>query len=444
MTMTKHYIGQDLTGFDDNGKTRPISRLTLNLDNDNYITAGDDTGTELIGDCPYATQPMVDSLLKRLKGYQYQMFDATSVNLDPSAELGDGVTAGGIYSVISRIDDNGIGFPSISAPGSAELEDEYPTEGPLTKFIKRESSSLRSTITKTAEEIKAEIIGEDGAFAQLKLTVDGLQTTVEDVSGKYSTLQQTVDEFNTTVQGINSNYTAVKQTADKIEWLVQGEDSSSFTLTDRMATLAAASINLSGYVTFSNLSGSYNDTLNKTIIDGSLLRTGKIQGLGDGNQSYWNLGTGELVTYKMTAHEMEADGKLTCGTEVQQIKVADGSIHGYGWKGNQHSQSDFGYIDFTGVCHNIDNPNEVWYGIQISSELLRISTDMISVSNTKSTEVTTWAGINSTFKWPYIGKFEQTGFDDAGIPMFKWMNVTAEAQFINGICTKFAVWDGYS
>lgn len=424
--MDKLFIGQKAGSVTTSMEFDPVSKVVLYVSDGLTVEAGKDGGQVLEADCPYATQAMANAILAGLKDRPYRPVQATEALLDPASELGDGMTVAGTYSVLASRDDicDDLYTADIGAPGKREPESELGAyKGSVSREMDRKVAETRSLIAKTADEIRAEITGESGAFAQLKLTVEGLQTTVEDVSGKYS---------------------ALKQTADKIEWLVKGEDSSSFTLTDRMATLAAASINLSGYVTFSNLSGSYNDKLNKTIIDGSLLRTGKIQGLGDGNQSYWNLGTGELVTYKMTAHEMEADGKLTCGTEVQQIKVADGSIHGYGWKGNQHSQSDFGYIDFTGVCHNIDNPNEVWYGIQISSELLRISTDMISVSNTKSTEVTTWAGINSTFKWPYIGKFEQTGFDDAGIPMFKWVNVTAEAQFINGICTKFAVWDGYS
>ena len=43
----KHFVGLDLTGVEDNGLQRPISRVTLLLDNENSITAGDDTGLEL-------------------------------------------------------------------------------------------------------------------------------------------------------------------------------------------------------------------------------------------------------------------------------------------------------------------------------------------------------------------------------------------------------------
>ena len=92
----KHFVGLDLTGVEDNGLQRPISRVTLLLDNENSITAGDDTGLELLADCPHATQAMANAILAQIKGYRYRMFSADNAGLDPSAELGDGVTAGGV------------------------------------------------------------------------------------------------------------------------------------------------------------------------------------------------------------------------------------------------------------------------------------------------------------------------------------------------------------
>ena len=51
----KFFVGLDLTGVEDNGRQRPISRVTLLLDDENSVTAGDDTGAELLADCPHAT-----------------------------------------------------------------------------------------------------------------------------------------------------------------------------------------------------------------------------------------------------------------------------------------------------------------------------------------------------------------------------------------------------
>ena len=154
-----------------NGKFKPISRVTLLLDDSNAITAGDDTGREIVANCPHATQTMVDALLDSLKGYEYQAYEAGNANIDPSAELGDGVTVGGIYSVIAKMRDDGSGYASLSAPGEAELEDEYPMDGPMTQMFNREIKKVRSAITKTAEEIRAEVSGlVDGEYVSASIT----------------------------------------------------------------------------------------------------------------------------------------------------------------------------------------------------------------------------------------------------------------------------------
>ena len=39
----KFFVGLDLTGMENNGVQRPISRVTFLLDDENSVTAGDDT-----------------------------------------------------------------------------------------------------------------------------------------------------------------------------------------------------------------------------------------------------------------------------------------------------------------------------------------------------------------------------------------------------------------
>ena len=155
--LDKHYVGKDLTDLGDNGQMRPISRITLIIDDDNYVTAGNDSGVELQADCPYATQNMADTLLDSLRGYQYQMYSAEAVNIDPAAELGDGVTVGNMYSIIARIDDGGVGYPSISAPGESELQDEYPVIGPTTQEFKRRIEAVKKWAEENDQDLKQAI-----------------------------------------------------------------------------------------------------------------------------------------------------------------------------------------------------------------------------------------------------------------------------------------------
>lgn len=177
----KYYVGGDVTSFADNGKYKPISRVTLLVDDENSLTAGDDTGMEVIASCPHATQPMVNALLQAMKGYQYQAYEAGAANIDPAAELGDGVTVCGIYSPLSKLSDDGRGYAGISSPGEAEMEDEYPADGYITQEFNRKVAETRSLITKTSEEILLKVEGIDGKYTEVKTTLDGL--TVTDQSG---------------------------------------------------------------------------------------------------------------------------------------------------------------------------------------------------------------------------------------------------------------------
>lgn len=178
----KYYVGRDVTSFSDKGKYKPISRVTLLVDDENSLTAGDDTGMEVIASCPHATQPMVNALLQTMKGYQYQAYEAGAANIDPAAELGDGVTVGGIYSPLSKLSDDGRGYAGISSPGEAEMEDEYPAGGYITQEFNRKIAETRSTITKTSEEINLKVEGIDGRVSDITQTVDGISLSVTSAS----------------------------------------------------------------------------------------------------------------------------------------------------------------------------------------------------------------------------------------------------------------------
>lgn len=178
----KYYVGKDVTSFSDKGKYKPISRVTLLVDDENSLTAGDDTGMEVIASCPHATQPMVNALLQTMKGYQYQAYEAGAANIDPAAELGDGVTVGGIYSPLSKLSDDGRGYSDISSPGEAEMEDEYPSEGYISQEFNRKIAETRSAITKTSEEINLKVEGIDGRVSDITQTVDGISLSVTSAS----------------------------------------------------------------------------------------------------------------------------------------------------------------------------------------------------------------------------------------------------------------------
>lgn len=241
----KYYVGGDITSFSDNGKYKPISRVTLLVDDENSLTAGDDTGMEVIASCPHATQPMVNALLQTMKGYQYQAYEAGAANIDPAAELGDGVTVGGIYSPLSKLSDDGRGYAGISSPGEAEMEDEYPAEGYITQEFNRKIAETRTTITKTSEEIMLKVEGIDGKYTEVKTTLDGL--TVTDESGTTKINGSSIKTDNLYVDAANIKGTL---TADQIQTgsirvgdLKDGSNYATKTYVDNNAGLNANEVN---------------------------------------------------------------------------------------------------------------------------------------------------------------------------------------------------------
>lgn len=268
----KFYVGLDLTGFENNGVQRPVSRVTLRVDEERVLTAGDDSGFELAADCPHATQAMVNSILARVRGFQYQMYEASDINIDPAAELGDGITAGGVYAVIARVDDDGSGFPSASAPGEAELEDEYPSGGPMTQEFNRKIAETRSRITKTAEEIRLEVENEmQGLSASFSVQLNSVVSRVQGVEGNVSTLTQTADSLQSQINSANGNISSISQKVDNITLsVVNGSTSSTIKLLAGGVELSSQNITMSGLVTYKGLSDG------TTTINGGCIKTGTI------------------------------------------------------------------------------------------------------------------------------------------------------------------------
>lgn len=179
----KVYLGQNASDLDYDEKAPKISRVNLAVDSDHIYTSGDDTGRTLEVSCPWGSQAMADSILAKVSGIEYQPYEASDALLDPATEIGDGITLGGVYSVLAQsyVSLDKQCAANISAPYTDEIDDEYPYKTPEQRKTERQLAQTRSLITKTAEEIKLEVQGLDGKYTKLSQTVDGF--TFEDESG---------------------------------------------------------------------------------------------------------------------------------------------------------------------------------------------------------------------------------------------------------------------
>ena len=135
----KVYVGKDVASFENAPAFTPYSKVILWYDDENAFTAGDDTGRTMEADCPWATQAMAERMLDKVKGFAYRPFSARDAQLDLAAELGDGVTVNGVYSVLASIDTtfDAMCAADIGAPGEEEIDHEYPYLSPVQREMAR-------------------------------------------------------------------------------------------------------------------------------------------------------------------------------------------------------------------------------------------------------------------------------------------------------------------
>lgn len=358
----KYYVGGDITSFSDNGKYKPISRVTLLVDDENSLTAGDDTGMEIVASCPHATQAMVNALLQTMKGYQYQAYEAGAANIDPAAELGDGVTVGGIYSPLSKISDDGRGYAGISSPGEAEMEDEYPSDGYIMQEFNRKIAKIRSTITKTSEEIMLKVEGIDGRVTSLSTSINGIEANIKSIDGSITNIKADINGLRTTVSGKIDGSTAqsmIDQSIGKITLSVSsGSNGTTFEILNNGVVVdSTGSIDL--HVDAVNIDG----TLTASEIEGD-----KITVRND---------AGRRCGYIYTEYASTADYKMTLESKAMELNATSGNLYLSGNNGRSALNFDYDFIDCRGdFAPNADNrynlgaPNFVWSAIYCSTNEL--------------------------------------------------------------------------
>lgn len=174
-------------------------------------------------------------------------------------------------------------------------------------------STNTSQITQTATQIRSEVAN----------TLRNYSTTTQMNSSISQTASQIRSEVSTAINGVTQNISVVEQTANKISWLVKsGTSSSNFTLTDRAISLVANTINLDGYVKFTNLS-QVNST---TTINGGNITTGTIDASKATitNINATNINTGNLSANRISGGTLDAN-KITV-TNLSASSITTGTL----------------------------------------------------------------------------------------------------------------------
>lgn len=272
----RHIVGKRVSSFELYDKLGPITGIALLLDDENELIAGDDTGYMLEVSCPYGTQAIADDLLAKLQGKTYQGYRAQNAVLDPTAELGDGITVNGIYSLLAhRVVTFGPGHMSeIAAPGESALEHEYSWKSPEKKEFERKLAQTRSLISKTAEEVKISVEELNGKYTALSVTLDGVTITDPDGTTKIKGSSIETSSLYVDAAHITGKLTASQVEIDlsgSIKWTdlsadVQNEINDAYAMAeDAEAAAADAADTVDGW--------RYNGG---TYIDGSMVMAGTV------------------------------------------------------------------------------------------------------------------------------------------------------------------------
>ena len=298
----KIFLGSNVGELETGDVPANITRVNLSVDSDHYYTAGDDTGRAIEVTCPWGTQEMANSILASVSGKTYQPYTATDALLDPAAEIGDAVTIGGYYSVIAGISTSfdRACAPTISAPGSDEIDDEYPYESREKRETDRQLAQTRSLISKTAEEIRLEVSNElDGLSTSIDIKLDSITSQITGINGQVSSITQTVSGIQTQITGLNNQVSSIDQKVDSISLDVSnGTSSSRILLTVDGVQVSSATVRFTGNIVFESDLADGN-----TTVSGDCITTGEI------SARYIKLG-GQMEVYESLRSSADVGGYI--------------------------------------------------------------------------------------------------------------------------------------
>lgn len=150
------------------------TKVVISVSDDVEYSAGTDTGRTLTIVCPWGTQAMAETLLSRVRGFQYQPFTASGSHLDPSVELGDGVTVGKVYSGVftKDVSHGPLYTADISAPGGEKINYQYEYKSPQERKVERQNREIRASLSVQADRITQEVTERQSQTEELRSTLN--------------------------------------------------------------------------------------------------------------------------------------------------------------------------------------------------------------------------------------------------------------------------------
>lgn len=257
------FVGRQAAYIEDIPAMEPIGKVILKVDDNNaYVSKSDTVGVTLEVDCAYGSQRIADDLLAQLQGYVYRPVQAEDALIDPAAELGDGVTISGVYTVLAQKDTlwDALAAADIGAPGSAELESEFRFTSAAEMKFQYQEAQTRSLIAKNSESVQILVERTDDVeqeISYIQVDLEGITQRVQDAEGNIGALELTATQLTAQIAGKIDGTDAQALIDLSLDGLTlsasNGATSSTITLRAGDTVIDSAKVSFTGVVTFSAL-----------------------------------------------------------------------------------------------------------------------------------------------------------------------------------------------
>lgn len=230
-------VRKSLSSLEKQDTFNGYSKVVVVVSDEMEYSAGTDSGRTLTLDCPWGTQKMAEDILSRIQGFQYQPYTADGAHIDPAAEIGDGFSAGNLYSGIysKNVSHGALYTANVSAPGGEKINYKYEYKTPTQRKIERHYSEMKSTFKVQADKISAEVSARieqgDELTSRLDIQSDQISARVTKTGGSSSSFgwellddSWTVKANNTTVFQITKSGAEVRGKITALSGKIGGFD----------------------------------------------------------------------------------------------------------------------------------------------------------------------------------------------------------------------------
>lgn len=360
------------------------SKVHVDVTDELFYEAGDDTGRTLTMFCPWGTQATANKALARIRGYQHQPYTATGAYIDPATEVGDAVSVGSVFGGVltKNVTVGPLYVAEVSAPGEESIDYKYEYKSPTQRQIERNRSEMRATFKVQADQISAEV-----------------SARIEQGNELTSRLDIQSDQISARVTKTGGSSSSFGWDLLNDSWTIKANNTTVFQITKSGAEVRGKITALSGKIGGFDIQSDYlsynNQVWNGTNSRGIYIGVNGIQ-CGSEANGVQITPTGNLYAENGYFRGSVSAGKIDYGGD-------DGYLDGSGLASHSVYGSEIGYSTIStaytsgGINTSLayaDFSNDVFNGDDtatwVLTDFLQISGHQIAFGSINGTNVLTW------------------------------------------------------